>query len=636
MPLLDLYERQALDIATQSIEPWGESEVRMYLESKGKQADAAQLAKISSGRPGFVAELVDILEERNLLGQDLGGVTFSSLVPLDFDEDELELPDEPAAEGQPKHAGPADIDRVVYLASLLGSAFPSALVADMGAYNRESIDDLLDAMGNLFEEVQFSNELQTWIYRFKRGSYREGILERNATPEGRETALKVGRFMEMYLVPRGSGFISKTTRIYAENGAPNRAAIMRAAGLTHDSDDVWGLAYDFTRYFTEISYPDPLLRTVYTNLLEKLAGGGNPQLAERVHNEVTEWATKKEDRELIGWLLFNGSKLDLRRQDLYRARDRANDALKIYEALGNKPRMAEIRNHIAAIELQDENFAAALDQTVEAEKLGAVQTEDGQVGMLPGVLATCEQIRGLIARRQGRVDEAIEHFRRANEVAGNTGMAALALDSGLSYAEALLASRQIEKGRDALERVLQIARALRNPVRERQTCELLAQAEAALRHFDKALPLALRTLELSKALRFENALPIDLYNVGFFYFVTQKPTEAISYFRQAEERVAALGNHPVVKELYYFKGLAHLQAGQPEESKRALQAGIKPMQDARDYRKLCSALESLSQIEVRLGNKEAAKRHLTDALQFAQQGDLKEERKNLKKQLESL
>ena len=100
----------------------------------------------------------------------------------------------------------------------------------------------------------------------------KGVLERNAGEEGKELALKVGRFMEMYLVPRGAGFIAKTTRIYAENGAPNRAAMMRAAGLTHDAPDVWGLAFDFTKYFDEIPYPDPLLRTVYTNLLETLAG----------------------------------------------------------------------------------------------------------------------------------------------------------------------------------------------------------------------------------------------------------------------------------------------------------------------------------------------------------------------------
>jgi tetratricopeptide (TPR) repeat protein len=344
--------------------------VSAFLASKGQAGNAARLAEITGGRPGFVAELADLLAEQGRLDSDLADVTFSTLVPLDVDEDELDVPDAPPKDGERKHAGPDDVQRVVYLAALLGAAFPSNLVADMGGFDRDSVDDLLDAMTDLFEEVQFSQELGTWIYRFKRGSYREGVLERNAGEEGKDLARRVGLFMERYLVPRSYGFISKTARIYAENGAYQRAAVMRAMALTQDHQDLWGLAYDFTKYFDEIVYPDPLLRTVYMNLLENLSNAGNLQVADRVQTEVTEWATQRQDKELTAWLLLNGSKLDLRRQELFRARDRANDALKLYDGLGNRGRMAEIRNHLAAIELQDGNLAAALDQAREAETLG--------------------------------------------------------------------------------------------------------------------------------------------------------------------------------------------------------------------------------------------------------------------------
>lgn len=636
MPLLDFYERKKDEITVHAIAPWSAAEVEQYLASKDLKGNARRLAEIAHGRPGFVAELVEIFTEDGRLDTDLEGVSFATLVPLEVDQDELDIPDAPPKEGERKHAGPEEIGRVTYMAALLGAAFPSNLVADMGGYDRDSVDDLMDAMGELFEEVQFSNELGTWIYRFKRGSWREGILERNATDEGRDLARRVGLFMERYLVPRGYGFIVKTARIYAENGAPARASVLRAMALTHDQNDIWGLAYDFSRYFDEIKYPDPLLRTVYMNLLDHLSATGNVQLADQIQGEVTDWATKREDRELLAWLLFNGSKLDLRRQDLFRARDRANDAIKLYEVLGNKPRMAEVHNHLAAIELSDGALNAALERAQQAEDLGKVQTDDGQTGVLPGILATAEQVRGLVSRRQGKVDAAIEHFRRANEIAGTTGLAALALDAGLSYGESLLAARQVEKARDALERVLGIAKALRNPVRERQATELLAQAEAGLRKFDKALPLALRTLELTKALKFEQALPVDLYNVGFFYFVSNKPTEALSYFRESENRVAALGNHPVVKELFYFKGLAHLQVGQVDDAKKTLAGGLRHMQEAKDFRKMCSTLEHLATIEERQGNKELAKKLLADAIGFAQQGDLRDERKNLRKKLDAI
>jgi tetratricopeptide (TPR) repeat protein len=636
MSLLDFYERSKERITVQTLAPWGPAEVESYLASKDKQADAARLGELAKGRPGFVAELVEILEEQGRLSSDLGGVTLADLVPSKVDVDELDIPEKPPKEGDRTHATTDDVGRVTYFAALLGAAFPSNLVADMGGYDRDSVDDLLDAMPDLFEEVQFSNELSTWIYRFKRGSWREAVLERNDTDEGHDLARRVGLFMERYLVPRGYGFVVKTARIYAEHQAYQRAAVVRASALGQDANAVWGMAHDFTRYFDEIEYPDALRRTVSMNLLEQLAGGADLDAAERMQNEVTAWATERDDRELLAWLLLNGSRIDLRRQDLYRARDRANDAFKLYQAMNNAARSAEVKNHVAAIELQDGNLSAALDAANEAEQLGKVKLEDGKEGGIPGIVATVEQIRGLVARRQGKLEDAAEHFRRANEISGTTGLPALALDSGLSYGETLLASRQFDKARDSLERVMQIARSLRNGPRERQATELLAQAEAALRHFDKALPLALRTLELTKALKFDQALPIDLYNVGFFYFVGNKPTEALSYFRQAEDRIAQLGRHPVVKELHYFKGMAHLQAGQQGDAKKSLQTAIEPLKAAKDHRKHVSALEQLAGIEEREGHASAAKELLTEALALASAADLKDERKSLRKRLDAL
>src|SRR5690606_13885221 len=115
-----------------------------------------------------------------------------------------------------------------------------------------------------------------------------------------------------------------------------------------------------------------------------------------------------------------------------------------------------------------------------------------------------------------------------------------------------------------------IARSLQNPVRERSASELLAQAQGGLREFDKALQHASRALQLSQALNFEQVLPIDLYHVGFFNYASKKPAEALTFFRQAEQRVGQLGNHPVVKELYYFMGMAHLQTGDADSARKSL------------------------------------------------------------------
>ncbi|MCB9691553.1 MAG: tetratricopeptide repeat protein [Alphaproteobacteria bacterium] len=636
MPLLDFYGRTET-LHVHDIAPWTEAEVTRYLDARGKSGNAARIATIAKGRPGFVAELVDILDEQGRLGGDLADVTLASLVPMSVDADEIDAPDAPPKEGERVHATEEHAGQVAFFAALLGTAFPSGLVADMGGFERESVDDLLDAMSDLFEEVQRSEELQSWIYRFTRGSWREGVLEANDTEEGHDLARRVGMFMERYLVPRGYGFIVKTARLYAEHQAYNRAALMRSLALSNDNPDIWGLAFDLTEYFDEIGWPDTLLRTVYMNLLDRMVGSGNLQTAERIHAKVTEWATKNEDREMTAWLLYAGSRLDTRRQDLFRARDRAGDALKMYEALGNRGRMAEIHNHLAQVELNDGNPNAAMDQVNKAMAAGQIEGPDGQKGVLPAVFATGEHIRGLVLRRAGKPTEAAEHFRTANEVAGQAGISNVALEAGLAYGEALFASGNVREARDILERVLQIARALRNAPRERNAAELLAQAEGALRNFQKALPLAQRVLELTTALKYEQALPIDLYNLGFFHHMTNKPTEALTFFQQSESRLAGLGpNHPVVKELHYFKGLAHMRVGQLDAAKASLNAGLKPARDAKDWRKLCSALENLATIEQQQGNREVARKLLGDAIETAKSADLRDERRDLRKKLDAL
>ena len=70
-------------------------------------------------------------------------------------------------------------------------------------------------------------------------------------------------------------------------------------------------------------------------------------------------------------------------------------------------------------------------------------------------------------------------------------------------------------------------------MRERGATELLAQAEGASQNFESALQLAARTLELSRALKFEQVLPIDLYNLGFFNFALNKPSLDMNFIAES-------------------------------------------------------------------------------------------------------
>jgi tetratricopeptide (TPR) repeat protein len=652
-PLLDLYQRRADRFHEHVIAPWGAEEAAAYLASRGVSSDAARLAAITRGRPGFLAELTDILEKAGRLGDDLSGVTLADLVPMSIDEDDLSVPDAPPAEGQRKHASIDDAPRVVHLAALLGQVFPASLLAEMGGFERESIDDLLDAMGDLFEELQFNEQMGTWIYRFKTGCWREGVLERNDTAEGKGLTRGVAQFMERFLVPRGQAYMVRTARLWAEGEAPQRAVAMRALALTNDAQEVWGMGYELMRYYDEVPWTDALRRSVLTTLLDHLVQAGPIPSAEQVLAESTAWAAQKDDRELQGWLLLTGSKLDARRQDLFRARDRANDAIKIFESLELRSRVSEVYAHIASIELQDGRSAEAIAATDKALEYGSreqvVQPAEGAEApeggdaapttrrvVLPAILAQSELVRGVVARRDNKFDQAITHFRQANEIAGNTGHGALALEAGIAMGEAMAAGGQTEPARDVLRRVLTATRQVNALPRERAAAQLLSQIEGQLRNFDAAAQLAQRVLQISQQIKFEAAMPFDLYNAGFFLLAQNKGAEAMPFLEQSAARLQGQDNHALMKDLWYHLGLACLQAGQIDKAKSALQRSLRPLQAARDSRKLVSAMEQLAAIEHRGGNVEAAKRLLNDAIVIAREADLNDEKRALKKRLESI
>ncbi|MCB9665682.1 MAG: hypothetical protein H6732_16355 [Alphaproteobacteria bacterium] len=636
-PLLDLFERRADRVTVQAIAPWGGEETAAYLQSRGLEGNAERIAAIAGGRPGFIAELTDILSARGQLADALEGVTFGSLTPMEVDEEELDVPDAPAAEGQRKHAGPDDAGQVAFFAALLGQAFPSALVAELGGYDKESIDDLCDAMDELFEEVQFNEQMGTWVYRFAHGAWREGVLERNDTDDGHQLARRVGVFMERFLAPRGLAFVSRTCRLYGEHGAPQRAQAMRQVALTSDDPNAWSLAWETLRYLDEVPWPDALRRSVATTLLEHLAASGPLQAADRVHGETTKWATEQGDEGLQAWLLLNGSKLDLRRQDVYRARDRARDALARFEKLEDRLHVAEAQIQLAGVELADGKPEAALEAAEGALKASMTDGADGQKVVPPNVAGQVEMIRGVVQRRAGKPAEAVEHFKRANEIAGTTGQGPLAVDAGVAMGEALLASRQIDPAREILGRVAMAARQIGQLARERAASELLAQAEGARHNFQGALQLAQRCLAISRQLELRQAIPVDLYHVGFFLLTQNKGKEALEQFTQVEQALgASAAQHPLYRDLAYHAGVAALQSQAFDRAETWLQRARPLLEQVGDTRKLVGTLDQLAALRQRAGKADEAKALLAEAVGHADKAQLKDEKKALQKRLESL
>lgn len=624
-PLLDFLDRRKDEVHKHVLAPWGGDEVAAYVESKGLTAAApGRIAELVAGRPAYVAELVDVLQERDMLGDALEGATLQSLAPLAPDASELSEP-APAQEGKRREVGAADADRVQYLCALLGLSFPSGLVADMDGLDRDSVDDLLDACGDLVQELQFSKGLGTWVYQFKKGIWRQAVLDAHQSEQDHNIARNVAAFLEKYLVPRGYEFVVKTFRMFAEHGAYQRAMVLRSVALGNDRPDVWAMTQDAVKYFEDIQWPDPMRRTVYMNLVDRMVQGGEVDPTERLVSEAMSWATEKGDRPMEAWLLFAGSRLDYRRSDLYRSRDRAKDALKLYAGLDDKMKQAEIHNHLAMIEYTDGNVNASLDhirQAIEASNT-------------PPVQANAEFIRGLIAKKAKKLPEAGEHFRKSNELAGAIGLAPLALEAGFHYGESLLMSQQTSKAADVLARVAQIAQALQNKVRERAAVALLAQAQGMLHNYESALTYANRTLQLSQELKFDRFVPLDIYNVAYFNLQLGRHTEALSLFGKARERANA-EDVAFLRELSFHTGVASLRIGEKSNASSSFREALTHAQKTKDFRKVMQASENLAAIELDRGDKASAARLLQEAIKAAEAANLREERKGLRKKLDEI
>ena len=80
-----MLERMSDNITAVTLSPWGAEEVGLYLEGQKLESDAARIADIASGRPGFIAELVTYLKNSDQLGADLSGMTMANLADLSVD-----------------------------------------------------------------------------------------------------------------------------------------------------------------------------------------------------------------------------------------------------------------------------------------------------------------------------------------------------------------------------------------------------------------------------------------------------------------------------------------------------------------------------------------------------------------------
>ncbi len=183
--------------------------------------------------------------------------------------------------------------------------------------------------------------------------------------------------------------------------------------------------------------------------------------------------------------------------------------------------------------------------------------------------------------------------------------------------------------------MVQITKAMRNPVRQRAATTLLAQSLGAQKNFEAALTHASSALELTKKLKFERLIPVDLYNVGLFKLMLGQEQEAVAMFKEAR-KTSNPTEAGFQKELLFNMGQALIRIGEKGEAEEVLRAAVGPCAAAKDWRKVVAATKALATFEEERGSNDAAKSLLEKALEAATAGNLKDERKGIRRRIEAL
>jgi tetratricopeptide (TPR) repeat protein len=628
-PLQDVLKEESNNYEVLSLDPWGVEETTQYLKSKELNTDNAEdITRLTDGRPGFVAELSDLLAEDDGLAKKLSG-DLKDLYSIAPDADELDSEEEEddGTESKRAKATIEDANKISFISALLGMSFPSGIVADMLNLERSSVDDIYDATEDIYKEVQFSKPLNTWIYQYKHAMIRECVLANFTSEDDTRIAGNTAAFVERFLAPAGYGYVVKALKIYAQAGVQQRADVMRNVALGADQPQMWNLTRDMVSYFDDAVWSDALIRTTYLNLCERMSRMGDVNQAEDIIKEALNWGAGRDedDKGLKAFLMLSGSRLDSRRQDHYRARERAAESLELYRELESPVQQAEALAQLALVEFNDGKPNAALDRVNQAEELTEV---------VP-LRALTSFIRGLVAKQNKQIQEALGHFTKANQLAGQAGRGALALDSGIQMGEMLVASGQHTQAVEVLRQVQQIAQGLKAGPQERQICAMMVQAFANQQQFEPALNIAQRALQISHALKDRRTLPADLYNVGFFQLMLKRPSEAVALLKQARE-LADQKNRAFVREVLFHLGQAQLQIGERSAAEESLQAALQPVQETRDGGKALTIYQQLGRLAQDREDNPRAEKLYNNALNVAKQLKNKEAQKVIKEMLKNM
>jgi tetratricopeptide (TPR) repeat protein len=345
-----------------------------------------------------------------------------------------------------------------------------------------------------------------------------------------------------------------------------------------------------------------------------------------------------------GLMLQFGSQLDERRQDKYRARNRAQQALDIFRELDDKAQQGEVLCRLARIEFVDGQLNAAQQRIQEAEET---------VGDLPAVRSHTSFLRGLLLQKENNLPEAEKAFAQANQLAGHPQVqrATMALDAGLKLGEVLAQQKKLPESADVLSKVTQIAQTIRNPGAEHSASRMLTQIRDALKQHEGALAAANRCIQLAQSMRRADLLIVDVNTTGVLNLKLGKNTEGVALFQQALKLMQDTQNSnlDLRRELMFNLGEGQRKIGENKAAKGNLEGAlqiadrqIKQLQQqnrkipAQFIQRLIGIREAAAKASRDSGDASSAKQHFAEGIKMAEAIKDKESRKRLKNESQGL
>lgn len=508
---------------------------------------------------------------------------------------------------------------VLEVAALEGAVFTAGVIADTLGVERDTVDDLLDALPLLVEEARFQQAVQSWTYRFLRPVYREHFLSRPGSGPSPQ-ARKMARALLDRYVPASSAYIPLAASLFGEIGQERQARNLLALAMGTDRLDLSRAAQEVVGLRGREDLPENLLRLLYAEPAERAVNGANAQLAGELIGALERWADDSGDASLTGYGKLLRSRLAMRERDLPAAVGHAEAAL---ESFGDDPvRRGETLNQLAMLAIHQRDPKAARRYVEQA----------GKASTIPPVKATSLFVRGILRRGERKASGAAESFGEAARLAMTAGNPLLSLEARLNQGEMMMVAGRGKTALDPLRQARELATAMRVKPLERSATTLLAQAEAANGDPKEAFDLARDALALGQELNMTAYLAADHYHCGVFGLAAGD-TAAGRVHLDASVKALGDGDSPLAKEVFFHLGQLQLVEGTLGDARESLTRSREVAQAVNDPTRAARALQALGMVEEKSGEIDRAKELYREAMEEMTSPALQKEREAIRRHL---